>query len=178
MTAAPQPLTDTGEMPAVHSFFRRETRLAGGLVRGVREGDTARAAVVDDHLDLLGRALHAHHTGEDELLWPLLLQRVPDELAPVVHLMESQHHGIEEALRQVDALRPRWRACRGGRRRGTRSPRRSTGLSHHLVEHMDAEEERLLPGRGRSGEPGRSGAALGDHARAHSRGASRCWCWG
>ena len=47
----------------------------------MREGDTARAAVVDDNLDLLGRALHAHHTGEDGLLWPLLLQRVPDELA-------------------------------------------------------------------------------------------------
>jgi hypothetical protein len=34
---------DTSEMPAVHSFLRREFRLAGGVVRGVRAGDVARA---------------------------------------------------------------------------------------------------------------------------------------
>ena len=167
MTAAPQPLTDTSEMPAVHSFFRRELRLAGDLVRAVRDGDTARAKVVDDHLDLLGRALHAHHTGEDELLWPLLLQRVPDELAPVVRLMESQHHGIEAALHEVDALRPRWRAGAAAVDRDALAAQLDV-LHGHLVEHMDAEEEHLLPIAAGAVSPA-EWSALGDHARAHGR---------
>ena len=37
------PVIEIGEMPAVHTFFRREFRLAGGVVRGVRAGDLARA---------------------------------------------------------------------------------------------------------------------------------------
>lgn len=84
-------LVDTREMNAVHSAFRREFRLAGGLIRQVGPGDTARAAVVGAHLALIERLLHHHHTSEDTLLWPLLLERVPVELAPIVRLMEAQH---------------------------------------------------------------------------------------
>lgn len=158
---------DTSEMPAVHSFFRRELRLAGRLVRGVDAGDVVRAAVVDDHLDLLGRALHTHHSGEDELLWPLLRQRVPDELAPVVHLMESQHQGIEAAMHQVDELRPRWRSGAAAAERD-RLADQLDRLHTQLVEHMDAEEERLLPIAAKAVSPG-EWAALGVHARAHGR---------
>ncbi len=103
-------LTDTRIMPVVHTLFRRELRLAGGLLRGVAEGDTGRAAVVADHLDLVGEILHHHHCAEDELLWPLLLARVPDELAPIVHLMESQHGRVDALLTEIGELRPRWAA--------------------------------------------------------------------
>src|SRR2546428_335868 len=76
---------DTREMVVVHSLFRREFRLAGDLVRRVEAGDARRIAVVGRHLDLLGRTLHHHHVTEDELLWPLLLDRAPDATAPIVH---------------------------------------------------------------------------------------------
>ena len=41
------------------------------------------------------------------MLWPLLLERVPEELAPIVHLMESQHAGVEALLAEIAALLPR-----------------------------------------------------------------------
>ncbi|GAA4126008.1 hypothetical protein GCM10022415_33500 [Knoellia locipacati] len=120
-----RPLVDTSAMPTIHTYFRRELRLAGGLVRGIPDRDLERAGVVVDHLDFLRRTLHQHHTIEDELLWPVLLERVPEELAPVVHLMESQHERVDALLAKVDAARPGF-ARRTTLRCATRSPTCST----------------------------------------------------
>jgi len=136
--------TDTSIMPTIHTFYRREIRLAGGVIRRVADGDVRRAAVVAEHLDLVARSLHEHHTAEDELLWPKLLDRVPEELAPIVRLMEAQHGQVDALLSEIGELRPRWAAAAGAADRD-----RLAGLFDqlcvHLAEHLDAEEERLLP---------------------------------
>jgi iron-sulfur cluster repair protein YtfE (RIC family) len=142
-TTAPTP-TDTRVRITLHTFFRREHRLAGGLLRGVADGDTRRSRVVGHHLDLLSRALHHHHTIEDRLLWPLLLERVPDELAPVVHLMESQHARVDGLIEEIEELLPGWTE-RADSSTGARLADLFDTLYVHLVEHLDAEEERLLP---------------------------------
>ena len=144
LSTTASPLVDTSVMPCLHSFFRREFRLAGGLVRGVTPGDTQRAAVVVDHLDFIALALHHHHTLEDDLLWPLLLQKVPEELSPIVHLMESQHERVDGIAADIAAVLPRFRAGTEARERD-RLADLFDRLYVHLVEHLDAEEERLLP---------------------------------
>lgn len=141
---ADPPLTDVRVMAVIHSLYRRELRLAPGLVRAVGAGDTARARVVADHLDLVDRHLHHHHTTEDRMLWPLLLERVPDELAPIVHLMESQHTVVEGLLAEISSLLPRWRADAAPEARD-RLAELYDDLHRNLVEHLDAEEQRLLP---------------------------------
>jgi hypothetical protein len=133
---------DTAEMPAVHRLFRREFSLAAGVVRGVRAGDVARARTVARHLDYIARCLHDHHTAEDELAWPLLLQRVPDELAPMVHLMEGQHERVDGLLTEIERIRPalgddggsrrtrpHGRPARRPLRRPRRAPRRGGGTA-------------------------------------------------
>jgi hemerythrin-like domain-containing protein len=135
---------DTSAMPTIHTFFRREFRLAGGVVRRVADGDVRRARVVSDHLEFIARALHEHHTTEDELLWPVLLDRVPEELAPIVRLMEAQHGQVDALLAAVGELRPRWAATADPADRD-RLADLFDELYVHLAEHLDAEEERLLP---------------------------------
>ena len=137
-------VVDTDEMVLIHTFLRREFRLAAGVLRRVRPGDTARAADVADHLDFLDRFLHHHHTIEDELLWPVLLERVPEELAPIVHLMETQHAGVEGTLATIGELLPRWRATADAGL-GERLAGEYDVLYVALAEHLDAEEQRLLP---------------------------------
>lgn len=136
--------TDTSAMAVVHSFYRRELRLAAGVVRAVGAGDTRRAAVVADHLDLVGRHLHHHHTTEDELLWPLLLERVPEELEPIVHLMESHHARVDSLQDEIAAQLVRWRDGASAADRD-RLAELYGDLFRDLVEHLDAEEQRLLP---------------------------------
>jgi iron-sulfur cluster repair protein YtfE (RIC family) len=143
MNATTAPI-DTSVMPTVHTFYRREIRLAGGVIRRVGDGDVERATVVAGHLDLVTRSLHEHHTAEDELLWPKLLDRVPEELAPIVRLMEAQHGQVDALLARIGELRPRWAATAGPADRD-RLAELFDELYVHLAEHLDAEEERLLP---------------------------------
>ena len=135
---------DTRVMNTLHTFFRREHRLAGGLVRAVAHGDSRRSRVVGDHLDFLCRALHHHHTIEDRLLWPLLLERVPEELAPLVHLMESQHEKVDALIDEISAVLPAWTKNADGASAERLAVLFDT-LYVHLAEHLDAEEDRLLP---------------------------------
>jgi hemerythrin-like domain-containing protein len=161
-TAAPG--VDTREMIAVHSAFRREFGLAPALVRGVAPGDVTRAQVVADHLELMGTFLHHHHTGEDRLLWPKLLERVPAELAPTVELMERQHEGVHEVIEEMTAALARWRddAAETDRDQLAGALDRLHTL---LVEHLSAEEQHILPLASRSltaeewGELGEDGMA-------------------
>ncbi len=135
---------DTRDMLVVHTSFRREFRLAPGLVRGVAEGDLARSRIVADHLEWLLGMLHHHHEGEDRLIWPLLLERVPAEVAPTVHVMESQHADISESTEQVLAALPDWRKTAATGLRDDLAARldRVRGL---LEEHLALEEREVLP---------------------------------
>ena len=143
MTTTTAPI-DTRQMNTVHTLFRREFRLAGGGVRRVAEGDGRRARVVADHVELLTRTLHHHHTAEDDLIWPRLLERVPEELAPIVRLMEAPHGRVDAIITEIDEVGPRW-AATGGAVDRDRLADLLDQLYVHLSEHLDAEEERVLP---------------------------------
>ena len=141
----PQPTerVDTWEMVMVHRVFRREFRLAPGLIRGVADGDRQRAGVVGGHLNALSTSLHHHHEGEDELLWPVLVGRVGLR-ADLVHRMDAQHARLQVLLDEIDDVTPRW--CRTA----TSTDRdRLADLvaqaSAALDEHLADEEAELLP---------------------------------
>ena len=74
----------------------------------------------------------------------MLLERVPEELAPIVHLMETQHAGVEGTLATIGELLPRWRATADAGL-GERLAGEYDVLYVALAEHLDAEEQRLLP---------------------------------
>ena len=132
------------EMKTIHSAFRRELRLAPALIRSVEHGDRLRAGLVGSHLDLLDRFLHHHHTIEDDMLWPKLLERVPAEIAPVVELMEAQHETVAALLERTVTLRAAWRAD-ADHERAAELAGLYARLHDALVEHLDAEEEHVMP---------------------------------
>jgi hemerythrin-like domain-containing protein len=138
-----QTLTDTHDMVVAHRVFRRELRLIPQLVREVGPGDTARAAVIADHGRLILKGLHLHHSSEDLLLWPKLLERcTPD--AELVHRMEEQHERVHAALELLGPVLDRWQA----EARPAVSEEVAAGfdaLRTALVEHLDEEEREILP---------------------------------
>jgi hemerythrin-like domain-containing protein len=156
---------DTRDMVTVHRFLRREFRLVPGVVGRVDDGDVRRAATVADHLDLMTGILHYHHTAEDDCLWPLLLERVADELAPLVQLMEAQHHRVDELLQEIGTVVPRWRTSAGAAERD-RLVAQLSELSAGLDEHMEAEEDHILPLAARTVSL-REWEAIGEAASAH-----------
>jgi len=79
------------------------------LVRGVTAGDTERAQIVAEHIELMNEVLHHHHAGEDKHLWPRLLDRRSEEAALVVHLMKDQHESIGRTIDEIDGALGAWR---------------------------------------------------------------------
>jgi Hemerythrin HHE cation binding domain len=144
MTASTTECVDTRDMIVVHTAFRREFCLAPGLVRDTPVGDVSRASLVAAHLELINGFLHLHHTGEDRLVWPKLLDRVPKELAPAVTLMQTQHERIHDLIESAEVLLLRWR----NRAEAAERDELADVLDQLYVvleEHLGAEEQHILP---------------------------------
>jgi hemerythrin-like domain-containing protein len=151
---------DTHGMVVIHRGIRRESRMLAQLIAAVAPGDTARAKVLADHFRDYRLGLHNHHHGEDEHLWPVLLGRVDLE-ADLVLRMEAQHERVAATLARAEAALPAWEATAGEAERDTLV----AALTDHyavLVEHLDDEENELLPVAGRHLTV-REWNAMGDH---------------
>ncbi len=131
------------DMVVVHRTFRRELRSLPELVRDTPAGDVDRAAIVAAHARLILSGLHLHHTSEDDLLWPLLLERAAPS-ADVVLRMQDQHEAVATIVDQLDAALPRWEA-----EARPAVAMEVAGLFDRLrplvVEHLDDEERMILP---------------------------------
>ena len=69
-----QPI-DVRDMAIVHQSFRRSYQESATLVRANPTPSQQRVEFLADHIDFGVNLLHHHHSGEDELLYPLLLER-------------------------------------------------------------------------------------------------------
>lgn len=135
--------TDMHDMVVVHRVFRRELRSIPGLLLRTTPGDLDRAAIVAAHARLILSGLHLHHTGEDDLLWPLLLQRSGPS-TEVVARMEAQHAAVDEVAARLGIALTRWEA-----EARPAVADEAAGLIDRLreivIEHLDDEEQTILP---------------------------------
>ncbi len=134
---------DVSDIYMIHGLLAKLLGAAPGLVGSVSAADLDRAALVADHLDDTIDTLHAHHEGEDLVLWDRLEQRAP---ACVIHVELMKKHHAEIAAR-ADAVRASvalWRAtadaAAGETLAGELEILRST-----LLSHLGEEEKEILP---------------------------------
>jgi hypothetical protein len=130
-------------MALIHRIFRHSFAELARLVTEVPVADTTRVAAVAGHVGFTVDGLVAHHTTEDELVWPLLLERAGPSAA-VVERMEAQHQGLHLGLEEVRRRAEAWRA--------DPSPASASALSAAigdllglLTEHLDEEERDVVP---------------------------------
>jgi hypothetical protein len=135
-------MADVGEMYLVHTMFRREFGLLPDLIRGTDRYDTKRRALIGAHAQLVCQILHAHHEGEDLVLWPLLLERAEAEATQIVAVMEQQHHAIAAAHDEAVHRLGGW--CRSGHG-GEALATVLDDLVSILTAHTALEEKAVLP---------------------------------
>ncbi|PWC05898.1 hemerythrin domain-containing protein [Agromyces badenianii] len=146
-TPGPAPGTaktcDASGMAEIHRFFRAGFGEGRALVAGVAESDAAHADVVCDHLELLSVGLHAHHEGEDTMLWGTLETRAPS-CAVHVARMKEQHAALLVHLNELDAALPAWRAS--GRSADAAGVLFALdGITAALAAHLPDEEANIVP---------------------------------
>jgi hemerythrin-like domain-containing protein len=131
------------DMAIVHRLFRQAYDEAARLVRADPTPSPERVAFLADHIDLVLGGLHSHHQDEDELLYPKLIERAPEQ-ATVTEQVEHEHQVIAAALDAALAACATWR----------QRPPAATGEAlaaalDHLNEvvqpHLDDEEQKVVP---------------------------------
>jgi hemerythrin-like domain-containing protein len=139
-----QPHFDRSDMLIIHNMFRREFALMPGLVGAVVAGDHDRAQIIADHVQAVIALLHDHHTHEDEDIWPLLLDRCGESVAPLAGLMQAQHQQVATLLHEVDEALSIWRDAVTVESREALADVLGR-LIPALKEHLSAEEDRVVP---------------------------------
>ncbi|WP_127501096.1 hemerythrin domain-containing protein [Actinoplanes solisilvae] len=136
-------MPDPTELVVIHRVFRREASFLLRFVLAARPGDTRRAAQVAAAIRDYTDALLQHCRLEDDLVRPLLhaRARLYDEQ---VNRMHEQHARLEKGLLTIGDLLPHWEL--------TATDETQDELGEHLaehrlllVEHLDDEEEMILP---------------------------------
>jgi len=137
-----QPI-DVRDMAIVHRTFRNAYEESAKLVRAAPSPSPGRVTFLADHIDFGLAALHHHHEGEDELLYPELIQRVPEQ-APMTEQVEHEHLVIKTALEAASAACATWRQ-RPSAETGEALAAALDHLNAVVQPHLDDEENKVVP---------------------------------
>jgi Hemerythrin HHE cation binding domain len=130
-------------MAIVHRTFRKAYDESARLVRAAPTPSPARVTFLADHIDFAIAMLHVHHDGEDELLYPKLIERVPDQ-APMTEEVEHEHQLIKTALDAASAACATWRQ-RPSAETGEALAAALGQLNVVTQRHLDDEEQKVVP---------------------------------
>ncbi len=139
---AAEPRPDTSDMYAVHGVFRDSLGAAPRLVGTIAPGDAERVALIANYYENVLSFLHTHHDGEELLIFPLIRERCASDAA-LIDRMADQHH---EALALLEEARSALAAWPGGDAAAqTTAQEQLEALHSHLLEHLEQEEQYVLP---------------------------------
>jgi hypothetical protein len=106
--AAPEGPCDLTGMYVIHHGFRRDLSRFARAAHATPEADIPTWVALLQRWDRFAHLLHDHHAKEDDVLWPLLLQRADaagdDAARSVLDAMEAEHALIDPLLAEARAL--------------------------------------------------------------------------
>ena len=137
--AAPDGPCDMSMMFLMHHAFRRDLTAFAAAVPRTPLDDRVAWKALAARWELFSSTLHSHHEGEDEHVWPALMDRAAADERAILEAMEAEHAVIDPTLT----------ACRDGLSQMSDQPTeegRSTlsvqlaAASEHLALHLEHEE--------------------------------------
>ena len=137
-----QPI-EVRDMAIIHRLFRNAYEESARLVRAGPAPSPGRVTFLADHIDFAVAALHHHHEDEDELLYPKLIERVPEQ-APMTEQVEHEHLAIKTALDETLAACAAWRQ-RPSADTGEALAAALDHLNAVAQPHLDDEEQKVVP---------------------------------
>src|SRR5947209_10679345 len=140
-TTVPRP--DTRDMLAIHQVFRDAFGCSPQLVGSVCNDHSDSVETVAAYYANVLALLRAHHDGEDELVWPKLVERAPDQ-ADLIARMEAAHEGLAAALVECESRLGAWIASPDIDHGASLAASLAT-LGVLCAAHFDEEERRILP---------------------------------
>jgi hemerythrin-like domain-containing protein len=140
--SAAEPI-EVRDMRIIHRTFRTAFIEAAALVRAAPTPSSERVTFLADHIEFVLAILHAHHHGEDLLLYPLLMERVPGQAEEAARV-EHEHVVIAGRIDVVSAAGAAWRAAPDVKRAEALAVSLDE-LNAALEQHLDDEEAEMVP---------------------------------
>ena len=140
-TAVSRP--NTRDMLAIHQIFRDAFGCSPQLVGSVCNERSDRVETVAAYYANVLALLRAHHEGEDELIWPKLIERAPEQ-GELIARMEAAHEGLAEALADAEQRLAVWVAAPDIDHGASLAASLAT-VGVLCAAHFDEEERRILP---------------------------------
>lgn len=137
------PAADSRDMVAVHDMFRRQFRALPDLLASARHDRPDDVHVVTDHAQFLIAVLHAHHGGEDAIVWPRIEARGGDESRALAEAMTRQHEQIDTALTHLVAAITDL-AAKPSRVGAAAAAEAARAALATIEEHLALEESQML----------------------------------
>lgn len=135
------PPADTSDMPAVHNVFRESLASAPKLIDSTT-GDDARRAMISNYYANLIDFLKVHHDGEEELVFPVLIERAPDQRG-ILDKAAADHQTVVGLMSAVDDHIEIWQASGDAGAQGVLDA--LAALRATLIPHLDEEEAEIVP---------------------------------
>jgi hemerythrin-like domain-containing protein len=130
-------------MAIIHRTFRSLYDESARLVRANPTASSGRVTFLADHIDFGIEMLHHHHESEDLVLYPLLIERVPEQAASTERV-EREHREVAGAIDAVSAASKAWRSAPSAET-GEALAMSLTTLNELLQPHLDHEEQSVVP---------------------------------
>jgi type IV secretory pathway VirJ component len=141
--ATPEGPVDMTMMYLMHHAFRRDLAAFAAAVPATPVDRCATWHALARRWELFAEALHGHHEGEDEHIWPALLERATPAARETLEAMEAEHSEIDPILE----------ACRSGFARLSQAPDadaraalsvRLVAAKESLARHLAHEETEAI----------------------------------
>lgn len=131
----------TSDMAGVHHIYSSSLASAPSLIASTY-GDDGRRSLIGSYYSNVLASLEAHHGGEEQHLFPLLIERAP-EARQKVELGATQHHDVVALLTIARAAVAEWES-KGDSEAGNVVSALGA-LNTALVPHLDYEEATIVP---------------------------------
>ena len=132
---------DTSDMTAVHMVFRSSLASGPEFIASA-EGDDERRQLIANYYANVLDFLEVHHEGEEELVFPLLVERAPEHRA-LVEEVAGQHADVLAPMGALKASVSAWES--DGDSEAPEVLRTLSAINAALFPHLDKEEADLLP---------------------------------
>jgi hypothetical protein len=142
MVKASEP-ADTRMMGIVHGALVRDLRRAHVALTTQPYPRARQSRALGEHVVWLMEFLHAHHTSEDEGLWPAVRAKNP-AAGPLLDSLEADHRRIEPAAAALRSAGERYRATDDEQSR-VGLVAAIDDLTAVLVPHLDREVDEAMP---------------------------------
>lgn len=140
---APEGPADTRMMGIVHDALKRDLLRARQVLLASPAPQGRQRVALGKHVTWMLDFLHAHHSGEDAGLWPLVRRRNP-AAAELLDSMEADHARIAPAADAVAAAAREYTTTTGDSARAA-LVEALDGLLEVLVPHLDREVDEAMP---------------------------------